>query len=272
MFTLTKEFCSSYGKIKYDVQGEGSPIILVHGTPWSSFNWRHIIPSLSQWFTVFYYDLLGYGQSEKTEGKDVSLGTQSKIFAELLNHLGLKAPIVVGHDFGGTTTLRTYLLEKRDFDKMILIDPVAMAPWGSPFFSHVKEHEKAFQGIPGYIHEAMVSAYIQGATYRSMDQETLKGTIKPWLGSTGQNAFYRQIVQASERYTNDIEPLYSTINHPVLIVWGEQDNWIPIERGHKLHNQISTSKFMSIPNAGHLVQEDAPTILLSHILKFLRDE
>ncbi|MBO1005054.1 alpha/beta fold hydrolase [Pseudogracilibacillus auburnensis] len=267
-FQLTKEFSSSYGKVSYDSNGEGPPLILVHGTPWSSFNWRHIIPALSQWFTVYYYDLLGYGQSEKPDG-DVSLGVQNKVFSELLNYWGLQKPIVIGHDFGGTTILRTHLLDKQEFEKIILIDPVAVAPWGSSFFSHVNEYETAFQGIPEYIHKAIVSTYVQGAKYNSMDKETVEEIINPWLGTTGKRAFYRQIAQASQKYTDDIEPLYGKITRPVLIIWGERDSWIPIEKGVELHKQIKSSKFVPINNAGHLVQEDQPTILLTHILKFL---
>ncbi|GEM02563.1 Pimeloyl-ACP methyl ester carboxylesterase [Halolactibacillus halophilus] len=270
-FKLTKNFSSSFGNISYDIQGEGPPIILVHGTPWSSFNWRHIIPALSQWFTVYYYDLLGYGQSEKPNG-NVSLGIQDKIFSELLDHWDLKNPIVIGHDFGGTTVLRTHLLRKRNFEKIILVDPVAIAPWGSDFFSHVNKHEKVFQGIPEYIHKSMVSTYVQGAKYKAMDQETLEGIVEPWQSPKGQSAFYRQIAQADQKYTDEIESLYSKITQPVLIVWGEQDSWIPLESGHKLHNKIKTSTFTSIPNAGHLVQEDQPTELMSCILKFLFDK
>lgn len=267
-FKLTKEFSSSYGKIQYDIQGEGPPIVLVHGTPWSSFNWRKIIPALSQWFTVYYYDLLGYGQSEKPDA-DVSLGVQNLVFAELLDHWGLESPLVVGHDFGGTTVLRTHLLGRRDFSKIILVDPVAVAPWGSPFFSHVNRHEEAFQGIPEYIHKAMVSAYVQGAQYKSMEPETLQGIIRPWLGSEGQKAFYRQIAQAKQKYTDEIESRYGDIRQPVLIVWGEQDTWIPIEQGRRLHDKIKTSAFVPIPGAGHLVQEDEPAVLLSRLLKFI---
>jgi len=43
----------------------------------------------------------------------------------------------VGHDFGGTTVLRTHLISERKFEKIVLIDPVAVSPWGSPFFQHV---------------------------------------------------------------------------------------------------------------------------------------
>jgi pimeloyl-ACP methyl ester carboxylesterase len=115
-------------------------LVLVHGTPWSSYNWRHIIPALAQWWTVYFYDLLGYGQSEKHPGQDVSLGVQNKVLTALLDYWGLKSPFIVGHNFGGTTVLRTHLLENRDFRKIALLDPVALGPWGSPFFQHVKEH------------------------------------------------------------------------------------------------------------------------------------
>ncbi|MCF6408889.1 alpha/beta fold hydrolase [Pseudalkalibacillus salsuginis] len=266
--SLTKSFSSTYGKVSYDVKGNGAPLVLVHGTPWSSFNWRHIIPGLSQWFTVYYYDLIGYGDSEKGD-RDVSLGIQNKVLKELLDFWCLNNPFVIGHDFGGTTVLRTHLVEEQAFEKIILIDPVAISPWGSPFFSHVNKFEAAFQGIPEYIHEAIVSTYVQGAMYKDMDTETLNGIKQPWLGSSGQEAFYRQIAQAHQKYTDEIEPMYSTINKPVLIMWGEEDTWIPIKTGHKLHGKIKSSEFVSIPHAGHLVQEDQPSILISKILKFL---
>ena len=59
---LSKELLSSGGVLWYDVQGNGPPLVLVHGTPWSSSNWRHLIPALAQWWTIYFYDLLGYGQ------------------------------------------------------------------------------------------------------------------------------------------------------------------------------------------------------------------
>ncbi len=56
--------------VRYAVRGDGPPVVLVHGTPWSSFNLRHLIKALSEDFTVYYYDLLGYGQSDKAPGFD----------------------------------------------------------------------------------------------------------------------------------------------------------------------------------------------------------
>jgi pimeloyl-ACP methyl ester carboxylesterase len=88
-WVLREEFSYSTGKIRYYVAGGGLPLVLVHGTPWSSYNWRHIIPALAQWWTVYFYDLLGYGQSEKYPGQDVSVGAQNQVLAALLNLGGL---------------------------------------------------------------------------------------------------------------------------------------------------------------------------------------
>ncbi len=136
--------------VRYGVRGNGPPVVVVHGTPWSSFNLRHLIRAFSHDFTVYYYDLVGYGQSEKSPG-DVSLGVQNQVLDRLLTHWNLDTPAIVGHDFGGTTVLRTHLLNEQDFERIILIDPVAISPWGSPFFQHVNAHEAAFAGVPDYI-------------------------------------------------------------------------------------------------------------------------
>jgi len=267
---LNKEYQSSYGNIRYDVVGTGPPLVLVHGTPWSSFNWRHLLPALSNWFTVYYYDLLGYGQSEKKEGQNVSLGIQNEILKELLQEWQLDNPYIVGHDFGGTTVLRAHLLNNVNFKKIILVDPVAIEPWGSPFFSHVNQFEEAFKYVPSDIHTAIVSAYIKSAQYNEMSKETREGIISFWQGEEGQSAFYRQIAQASQKYTDEIEPLFKHVSSETLIVWGQEDKWIPVEKSYILHEKINNSHLKIIPNAGHLVQEDTPTILFEAILSFIR--
>lgn len=252
----------------YEEFGGGPPLVLVHGTPFSSYVWRKIIPELANHWTCYVYDLLGYGASEKRAGQEVSLAMQTRVMVELLEHWKLESPAIVGHDFGGTTVLRTHLLERRQFGSIALIDAVALAPWGSPFVQHVKKHGEAFQGIAGYIHKAMVAAYIRDAIHRKMTDEEILPYIEPWLGPEGQNAFYRQIAQMDERYTNEVEPYYGKIETPVLLLWGEQDRWVPPSKGKQLHGMIRTSEFRLIPNASHLVQEDAPELAASTLVEF----
>ena len=232
---------------------------------------RHIIEGLSDTFTVYYFDLIGYGQSDKSDG-DVSLGIQNTILDRLINFWGLENPAIIGHDFGGATVLRTCLLNQQAFEKIVLIDPVSISPWGSPFFQHVKEHQAAFAGVPDYIHEAIVRAYINTAAYTPITDEIMKKTIRPWTGDDGKAAFYRQIAQAKETYTDEIQSAYSQIAKPTMILWGAEDSWIPVERGRLLQEMIPGALFYEIPNAGHLVIEEQPGLLLEKIRPFLANE
>ena len=270
-WTLTERYNFEDRYVMYGVTGSGPPAIVVHGTPWSSYNMRHIIDALSDTFTTYYFDLIGYGQSDKSSG-DVSLGIQNTILDQLITYWGLEKPVIIGHDFVGATTLRTHLLNKQDFEKIILIDPVSISPWGSPFFQHVKAHEAAFAGAPDYIHEAIVRAYINTAAFLPIANDTMEQTIKPWTGEEGKAAFYSQIAQAKEQFTDEVQPAYPQVSRPLMILWGTEDNWIPIARGELLHEMIPGSLFYGIPNAGHLVIEEQPALLLEKIMPFLTNE
>jgi pimeloyl-ACP methyl ester carboxylesterase len=103
--------------VAYDVLGDGRPIVMAHGTPFSSYVWRNIARELAREYQVFLFDLLGYGQSEMRDGHDVSLGVQNRLFAALLNHWNLKRPNVLCHDIGAATALRAHLLNGCDYTK-----------------------------------------------------------------------------------------------------------------------------------------------------------
>ncbi|MFJ2280781.1 alpha/beta fold hydrolase [Pseudomonas sp. NPDC087803] len=254
--------------IRHAVIGDGPPLVFVHGTPFSSYVWHRIAPYFFASHRVHYFDLLGYGRSAQPDA-DVSLGVQNLLLAQLLDHWHIQRPDVVAHDFGGATALRTHLLDGKDYRSLTLIDPVALTPWGSPFVQHVRQHEAAFSGLPDYIQRAIAPTYIRGAIHRHIPDAELAPYVQPWLGDPGQAAFYRQIAQMDERYTREAEPLYPSIRCPVQILWGEADQWIPIERGRALHKMIPGAQFHPIENAGHLVQEDAPEAIVAALLRFL---
>ncbi|MGE4420761.1 MAG: alpha/beta fold hydrolase [Pseudodesulfovibrio sp.] len=266
-WNLRQTFTFQGREVACDVMGQGEPLVLVHGTPWSSFNLRHLARRLADDFRVHLFDLLGYGQSDKSDN-DVSLGVQNRLLAALIGFWGLESPFVVGHDFGGTTVLRAHLLDKVDFRKIALIDPVAISPWGSPLFRHVREHEAAFAGLPEYIHEAVVRAYVGSAAVSPLSEETLAGIVAPWTGAEGRAAFYRQMAQADSRYTDEVQDLYPSIERPVLILWGREDAWIPPEKGRLLNRMIPGSTLVELPGTGHLVIEEQPDALVREIKTF----
>ena len=89
------------------------------------------------------------------------------------------------------------------------------------------------------------------------------------MSDQGKAAFYRQIAQANSKYTDEIQPLYKYITVPVLILWGNEDTWIPVERGKELHSLIPRSRMRIIEEAGHLVIEEKPKELAHEIRSFL---
>lgn len=267
---LDREFESSAGRVRYASFGQGAPLILMHGTPFSSYEWHRIAPILAEYATVFVYDMPGYGASEKRDGQDVSLASQSEVFCELLDHWQLTGPCVIAHDFGGATALRAHLLHAVEFASLLLVDPVALRPWGSPFVQHVRLHEAAFAGVPDYLQEAIVPAYVRSAIHRAITDSELAPYVEPWLGVTGKPALYRQIAQMDERYTAAFEPQLGRMRCPVTLLWGEEDRWLPLHQGQELARRMNVRRFASVPDSGHLMQEDAPERIVAEALPILR--
>ncbi|MEO9529510.1 alpha/beta hydrolase [Roseibium sp.] len=255
--------------IRWGSLGDGEPVVLMHGTPFWSCEWQRVAPLLASERKVYFFDMLGYGNSDRPDG-DVSLGIQNRVFAALIGHWNLNAPDIVAHDFGGATALRAHLIDGVDYRSLTLIDPVALRPWGSPLVQHVKQHEAAFAGMPEYMHEAILPAYLQSAMKRKATPETLAPYADQWLGTKKQAAFYRQIAQMDQRYTDEVQDRYVEIRCPVRILWGQDDDWIPIERGRELNAMIPGSEFIPVAGAGHLMQEDAPEAIAFHVQAFLK--
>ena len=172
----------------------------------------------------------------------------------------------MAHDFGGATALRAHLLDGCDYRSLTLIDPVAVRPWGSPLVQHVRQHEAAFAGMPAYMHEAILPAYVRSAVHRPITDEALAPYLEPWKGEIGQRAFYAQIAQMDVAQTDEVQDRYGALRCPVQVLWGEEDQWIPIERGRELAALLPSARFISVPDSGHLMQEDAPEVIVAAVL------
>lgn len=246
--------------------GEGPPLVLVHGFPWSAQAWRRIVPWLGRQHAIYYFDMIGCGQSTMTAGQDVSEAVQSDLLEALISHWKLKNPQVIAHDFGGLAALRCHFINGVNYGALHLIDPVAMLPSGSPFYAHVAKHETAFAGLPAYAHEALFQAYIQKAAHHRLRPEAIEIYASPWRGQIGQAAFYRQIAQSRVKNISEAQTRYKKRDFPVHLIWGELDTFIPLERGQALSRLLSADSFTVLPNAAHIVHEDAPEALLGALL------
>ncbi|ABP53536.1 alpha/beta hydrolase fold [Salinispora tropica CNB-440] len=259
-------------KVRWRQMGSGPDVVFCHGTPWSSQLWGPYAEALSSEFTVYLWDMPGYGQSSKFPDHQVSLDLQSELLTDLVSHWELQSPHVVAHDYGGAVALRALLLHGCAFASLALVDVVALAPWGSDFFRLVGDNTEAFHALPSAVHEGALRAYIAGASHVGLTPGQMQDLASPWLDTDGQAAFYRQIAQADQAYTDEVQGLYPRLDLPVLVVWGKNDTWIPVDRAHRLAELIPGAQLELVDGAGHLIQLDQPVQLATTLHRWLTSQ
>lgn len=269
MSLLTDTFRSSQGDVRFGWLGKGAPVVLVHGTPTSSFIWSKVAPRLADRWQVTVYDLPGYGASDKFAGQDVRLRSQAKVLRELLTHLGIAKPHLVGHDFGAATVLGAHLAEKVDVACLTIIDGVTLNPWGTPYSLLVQQNTAVFEAIPPHIHKAALDAHLRTAINRIPDHATMEALLAPWLGEVGQAAYYRQVAQYDHDFTAQLEKLYGGIRVPTRILWGAEDTWVHPDNAQRLRRLIPGATLEYLPDAGHFAMLDTPNAVADRIAAFL---
>ena len=174
----------------------------------------------------------GYGASSKNPGHAVSLDVQGELLTDLLGRWDLRAPHVVAHDYGGAVALRARLLHGAQFASLALVDVVALAPSGST--------SSGWSATTTTSSRSCLSPFTRGAARLHRQCGLRRPTAEQAANCrsvarpVGQAAFYRQIAQADQAFTDAVEPLYPSVGLPALIVRGEQDRWIPVDRARRL--------------------------------------
>jgi pimeloyl-ACP methyl ester carboxylesterase len=268
-WVLSKRETVTGGTVAWDRFGDGAPVVLVHGTPSWSFLWRNVVPPLAERVTVYALDLLGYGDSERRDDQDMSIAAQGRALAELLGRWGLEEPALVGHDVGGAIVLRAHLVEGRPVHRIGLVDAVALNPWNTPTTQHIRAHLDAYRTMPPHIYEEIVKAHLRTAVHRPLDDETLAAYLAPWQGEAGQAAYFRKIAQWTEEDVGALEPLLSTLDVPVRIVWGEDDRWLGRDIALRLQTLIPDAELRLVAGAGHFAPEDEPEAVARELGHFL---
>jgi pimeloyl-ACP methyl ester carboxylesterase len=272
---LPETYRSGAGVVRWNRLGDpdAPPVVLLHGTPFSSYVWRGVARALAHRHCVYVWDMPGYGSSEKSEVQDISLAAEGDVFVELLAEWGLTEPVVLAHDSGGAVALGAHLLGGARYRKLALVDAVALPPWGSSFSALVGAHADVFARLPPGPHHALLREYVNSASSPGLPPATLEALVEPWVADGGQPAFYRQIAARldDENYTDAMRERYATIDIPVTVCWGEDDTWVPVARGRELAARIPGARLRVIPGAGHLVHEDRPAELTAALVEFLHD-
>ena len=260
----------SQGTVAWDAFGHGPPVVLVHGTPSWSYLWRNVVPALAREFTVYVFDLPGYGDSPAPPDANVSIATHATTLLELLDAWGLDAPAAAGHDIGGAILLRAHLLHRRSFQQLALIDAVVLAPWITPTTRHIQAHLDVYRTMPNQIFDRLAAAHLRTAVHGDFDEEAFAAYHGRWKGVQGQAAYLHKVAHFDEEHTRSFEPLLGTMRVPVLVVWGADDAWLDPALARRVAALIPGAVTRMIAGAGHFAMEDAPTEVTRELLGFFR--
>lgn len=268
---LTRRLRTRRGEIAYDVLGEGPPVVLVHGTPSRSLVWRRVTEVLAASHRVFVWDLLGFGDSERHVEQDVSLVAHGEVLAELVERWELERPALVGHDIGGGVALRAHLLEGVPASQLVLVDAVVLAPWITPRTRQMQRDLDRWLPLPNPELADMISEHLHSATSSALAPEVFEALFGQWEGEQGQALYLRNLAQLDERHTAEVEQRLPTVTAPTLVVWGEQDAWLPVAISERIAALIPGARRVVIPAAGHFSMEDQPERVSATIAAFLAE-
>jgi pimeloyl-ACP methyl ester carboxylesterase len=221
-------------------------------------------------WSVYVYDLVGYGCSERFDSQDVSIRNQARILRQLLEYWQLKdvSVPIVGHDIGGAIVLAAHLLEGCPFSKIGLIDAVILSPWITSTTQHQKKYLECYLTMPNHIYEQVALAYLRTAFYREPEEHILMNYFTQWQGPTGQAAWFRMVEQFDESVTEQMETMLSELQIPVKLLWGEHDTWLTPDVAKQAQLKIPDSKLKFIADAGHFSPEDNPNTIYRELTGF----
>jgi 2-hydroxymuconate-semialdehyde hydrolase len=259
--------------ISYIDEGEGMTLVLVHGIPTSSFLWRNMIGDLSARWRVIALDLPGFGFSDPPPNGDYSIHRYAGILESFLQVLNIDNATLVCHDWGGPIVL-TYALRNPDkYERLVIFDtflhndlpPMPLSyriakikPFGE-LFMWLGGTNFARSGLEsGVVDKSLITDEVYHRYY--MPDGTTDKLNDTMLGTLRID------------YADDvrfIEKNLKTIDKPTLIIWGEDDWYLPPYLGDKIHDDIPGSRMAKLPTCGHYVPEDQPELATKLMVEFL---
>lgn len=261
-------------RISYRDRGSGPPVVLLHGTPSYSYEWRNVAPIIERrGFRVITYDLLGYGSSERPIDRDTSVDTQVELFKKLVVHLGVVKPAVIGHDIGGAMAQVLAVESPDSVSAIALLDTVSYDSWPSRTWRRIIEgHGDSYVSLSRSEFHGIMRRQLQMtvASPERMQGTVLDEYLAPHEGALGRASFFEhQVRHYDSSCTRRVAQRLHELTLPVLVVWGERDEWQPLRYAHQLVSEIPTAGLVTIPDAGHFLTEDAPGHVAEELLTFL---
>lgn len=251
--------------VRVHYQEAGDPnapvLVLIHGFASSTLVWSKVFLRFADaGFRVIAVDMVGFGYSGKPRNGEYTIAGQAGLLMGLLDRLNIKRATLVGSSYGGAVAATIALDYPRRVEKLVLIGTVnnnrplnykLMRVFGSRVFGDVVS--PLLIGSRRLLRRRMKRVYDRHEWV--LDERRVDARHLPLRASGTQRAIIRTVRRwDAERISRDAH----LINQPTLLLWGENDQEIPLADGERLHEQISGSRLIVFLNCGHMPQEEYP--------------
>jgi pimeloyl-ACP methyl ester carboxylesterase len=270
-------------RVAYYEEGDGPPIVLIHGCPFSSFIWRKVIGELSPDYRCLAPDLLGLGDTETARDADWSLRSQATMIIAFLDELGIPSAHIVGHDHGGAVAQLLAANHADRIDRLVIANAEAYDNWPSaeerPFVQATqipvlgdailwlwsrKPLLRLTLAKAKAVHDPSVltGELIEGYVRANMSDRHKRSKTKRFLA--GQ--FDRENNAATIQLLNGLR----RFDHPTLLIWAQDDPHFGPEWGRRLSEDIPGAvRLELLPDTGHLLMEEHPEQFARLVREFL---
>jgi haloalkane dehalogenase len=261
-------FRSSGGELAYSDVGEGPVVLLLHGFPLWSYEWREFIPLFASRFRVIAPDLLGSGDSEKPEGAPLHIRAQAGYVRELMEALAIDRYAVVGHGPGGGIA-QLLALDGEGIEAMVLLDATAFRDWHSDGTREAQERSAELDQSADLAAAVVRTGIEIGAASRArIPDEVVEAYVAPFQEAPA--SFFRALNAIDGEGLAGREEDLERIGFPVLILWGEDDPYYPPSVGERLNEAMPSSALGLLPGCGHFIVDEAADTIGPMISEYLR--
>lgn len=280
MEDLEKRYTNEYSKfvkvngynIHYQDRGQGDTIILMHGIFSSLQTWDTWIDELSKTHRVIALDMPGFGLTGgPPELDDFDEEHAIITFEKFVNKLNLRSVSLAGNSLGGYIAARYAAQNPGRVDKLILLDPFGY-PQDTPWILSVGTFPPvAFVG--NYIQPAWMVAlnvsWVYGDSSRVSEDDYMR-YVHMNLRPGAKPLYVKTLKMIEARAENFDPPPFNRITAETLLMWGEDDAWVPLELADKWMADIPKARLVVYPTAGHIPMEELPEETARDAVLFLQ--
>ena len=233
-------------ELAYTRRGKGTPLLLLHGYPLDHHLWDDVAPLLADTFDLILPDLRGFGEST-TVDSPFTMDDYASDIAGLLDQLGIQKTAIVGHSMGGYVALAFARLYPERVSGLGLVSSQVLAdPPDRKEGRYKSAADVSDKGIGGVV-ETMTPKFTSDEPLQAFARETMERQQPA--------AFIGSLKAMAERM--DSTPLLSSFKFPVVIIHGEADALIPIDRAREVKKAIPQAHLVELNGAGHMPMMEA---------------